>query len=68
MFYNKDKKININGNEDDLINDAFCEFSRPKGDYELIFPLKENIDKYKKFFKDKNEINELFWKKLKNNM
>lgn len=65
MFYSKDKKININDNTDNLINNAFCEFSRPKGDYELIFPLNENINKYKKFFKDKNEINELFWKKLK---
>ena len=65
MFYNKDKKININDNTDNLINNALCEFSRPKGDYELIFPLNENINKYKKFFKDKNEINELFWKKLK---
>lgn len=65
MFYNKDKEININDSADDLINNAFCEFSRPKGDYELIFPVNENTDKYKKFFKDKNEINELFWKKLK---
>ena len=65
MFYNKHKGININDNVDDLINNAFCEFSRSKGDYEFIFPVKENTDRYKKFFKDKNEINELFLKKLK---
>lgn len=65
MFNNKDKTINIDDNTDNLINNAFCEFSRPKGDYKLIFPLKENINKYKKFFKNKNEINELFWQKLK---
>ena len=65
MFNNKDKEININDNADDLINNAFCEFSRPKGDYELIFPVNDNTDRYKKFFKDKNGINELFWKKLK---
>ena len=65
IFNNKHKEININDSADDLINNAFTEFSRPKSNYELIFPVNENTDRYKKFFKDKNEINELFWKKLK---
>lgn len=47
------------------VNNALCELSRPRGDYELIFPLKENIDKYRKYFKNRNtEENELFWEMI----
>ena len=40
-----------------------------KGDYELIFPLKENIEQYKKFFEVERYNNLLLWgfKKMKNN-
>lgn len=45
------------------VNNAVCELSRPRGGYDLIFPLKENIKNYKKYFFDvNNEENELFWK------
>ena len=47
---------------------AFCEISRPRGDLELIFPLKENIRKFKKFFFIKaGEENKLFWKEILKN-
>ena len=47
------------------VDDALCELTRPRGDYELIFPLKDNIDKYKKFFmKKKGKENTLFWKEI----
>lgn len=46
------------------INDALCEMSRPKGDYELIFPLKTNIDKYKKYFSDISIENQILWEKI----
>ena len=39
---NNDKNINI---EDDI-----SELERPRGMYNLIFPLKNNIEKYKKFY------------------
>ena len=45
---------------------AFCELTRPKGYFDLIFPLKKNIDKYAKFFRKKNIENEKFWDKIKN--
>ena len=32
------------------LKDSFCELDRPRGGYELIFPLKNNVEKYKKFF------------------
>ena len=55
----KSEKINV----EEYVNNAICELSRPRGDYELIFPLKDNIKIYKKFFVDiNNKENELFWK------
>ena len=49
------------------VQNAICELNRPRGDYELIFPLKENINKYKKYFKGKNnEENEMFWNIIQN--
>ena len=32
------------------INNAFWELTRPRGDYELMFTIKNNINKYKKYF------------------
>ena len=46
---------------DDNINNALCELQRPMGDYELIFPTKENIYKYKKYFIYNTEENTKFW-------
>ena len=51
---------------EDNVNNALCELTRPRGDYELIFPLKNNIDTYKKYFANINtKENEIFWKKIK---
>ena len=44
------------------VDDALCEFGRPRGRFQLIFPLKENIEKYKKMFRIKLPENELLWK------
>ena len=48
------------------VDDALCEFGRPTGQYKRIFPLKDNIDKYKKFFINKVEENEKLWDIIKN--
>jgi len=51
----------------DYVNKGLCELERPRGDYELIFPLKNNINQYKKYFRNINcEENEIFWKIIKN--
>ena len=43
-----------------------CEFDRPRGGYKLIFPLKNNIEKYKKFYlNDIPQEDQQLWKKLK---
>ena len=59
-----DKEYKFDNDSDELVNNAFCELSRPRGDLELIFPLKENIDKYRKFFIKNNEENIKFWEKI----
>ena len=64
VYRNKKIKNNVKFN----VQNAICELNRPRGDYELIFPLKENINKYKKYFKGKNsEENEMFWNIIQKN-
>jgi hypothetical protein len=60
----KDEKINI---LEEKINDVLCEISRPLGQFERIFPLKDNISKYEKFFEKDNisKENKIFWKLIR---
>ena len=46
------------------VNNALCELYRPRGDLELIFPLKDNINIYKKYFNYEIRENELFWNEI----
>ena len=60
-----DESLSYNNKVTRRVDDALCELTRPRGDYELIFPLKDNIDKYKKFFMNKKgKENTLFWKEI----
>ena len=49
----------------ETIDFAFCELTRPKGNFDLIFPLKNNIEKYGKLIRKKVVENEKFWEKIK---
>ena len=51
----------------EVINNAFCELSRPRGNYKLIFPKKKNINRYQKFFIKNNQENNIFWNKILEN-
>ena len=51
---------------EETIDFAFCELTRPKGNFDLIFPLKTNIEKYRKLIRKKCVENEQFWEKIKN--
>jgi hypothetical protein len=46
---------------EDTINSSICELGRPRGRFELIFPLKDNINYYKKFFKREYKENNALW-------
>ena len=64
-FKTLDKEILYKNKVRENVDNAFCELTRPRGDFELIFPLKENIEKYKKlFFKKVGEENRIFWKEI----
>jgi len=56
--YKYENEVNEN------VDDALCEFTREKGVFELVFPLKKNINEYKKYFEKITEENKLLWKKL----
>lgn len=65
-FKSFDKDFSDSNKVNKLVDDAFCELTRPRGDFELIFPLKENIQNYSRFFfKRVSSENKLFWEKIK---
>lgn len=42
-----------------------CELEKPRGGYTLVFPLKNNIEKYKKFYLNDIPLEDIeFWKSL----
>ena len=65
--YSRKKEESLNkkfGSFEDIkdnINNAICELEKPKGDYELIFPTRENIQKYSKYFIMNSKENKNFW-------
>ena len=53
---------------EELVDRSLCEFERAKGSrLERIFPLKDNIEFYKKFIKKPSSEDLLLWKKIKEN-
>jgi hypothetical protein len=49
---------------EEAITESLCEFERPTGGFERIFPLKENIEKYKKFIDKPGEQNLNLWEEM----
>ena len=49
----------------EILEESLCELDRPRGGFELIFPLKKNVEKYKPFFGDNiPEEDKELWKLL----
>ena len=66
---NSHKPLNLNkktNEKENIINMAYCELARPRGDFELIFPNKDNIKRYSKYFKNISFENKRLWQKLIN--
>ena len=63
-IFNFESNYDLEMEKEKAVDNALCELSRPRGDFELIFPLRSNIKNYKKYFKYPIEENELFWKKI----
>ena len=51
-------------NISEAVNEAICEFYRPSGGFIRIFPLKDNIKSYMKFFEKPDEENKALWEEL----
>ena len=49
---------------EEIVDVCLCEFTRPRGVYELIYPLKDNINKYKEYYEKILPESELLWNKL----
>ena len=57
--------LDNNLNEDEeSVNRALCEFGRPRGRFELIFPLKNKVNYYKKFYGNFIKTDEMLWEKI----
>ena len=68
-FDNKDDNEDVNYFKDnkkikDIVDNSLCEFGRPRGRFEFIFPLKDNINYYKKFFSKNYKENTLLWENI----
>ena len=64
LFENKKDGKNVN-DLDDRINNVLCEINRPMGQFQRIFPNKDNVDKYKKYLDKISKENEKLWEKIK---
>ena len=60
-----DKDVYVYDNKlEEKIDKALCEFERPLGLFERLFPLKNNIEKYKKYFENITQENKMLWEKI----
>ena len=49
---------------EEAVIESLCEFERPSGGFERLFPLKSNIEYYKKFIEKPEEENLALWKAM----
>jgi len=49
---------------DEAVQQSICEFTRPLGGFKRIFPLKNNIDYYRKYFKEISSNNQALWNEI----
>ena len=49
---------------EEIVDDCLCEFGRPRGMFDLVYPLKNNVNKYKKFYERVLPESQLLWDKL----
>ena len=70
--FSHDKKMSLLDEEckykdkiEEAVMESLCEFERPTGSFQRIFPLKNNIDNYRKFLENPGEENEALWEKMK---
>ncbi|ORX42264.1 TTL-domain-containing protein [Piromyces finnis] len=59
-----EKECYYDNSIEEAVDQSICEFLRPLGGFEQIFPTKENIKYYMKFFKTITPNNQALWDKI----
>ena len=65
-FIPMDKPNEYKSPVEEGVIESLCEFERPTGGFQRIFPLKENIKYYSKFIEKPEEENKALWNKMMN--
>eukprot|EP00833_Pecoramyces_ruminatium_P014448 jgi/Orpsp1_1/1188480/evm.model.d7180000065170.1 len=60
-------ECDFENSEEEAIQQSICEFTRPLGEFKRIFPLKNNIENYKKYFENIIPNNQALWDELQTN-
>jgi hypothetical protein len=63
-FITMDKCNEYKDKAEEAVIESLCEFERPSGGFERLFPQKNNIEKYKKFIENPEEENLELWKAM----
>lgn len=50
---------------EEAVIESLCEFARPTGEFQRLFPLKDNIDYYKQFINNPEKENIALWEAMK---
>ena len=65
----KDKPLdyanNYKNKVEEGVTEALCEFQRPTGGFERLFPTKDNIDIYSKYIEEPGDTNLTLWNEIK---
>ena len=62
-----DKEMIYKDKVDEAIQHTICEFERPHGGLERIFPVKKTLNYYKQFIEYHDEYNKALWNLIENN-
>ena len=66
--FENNNNISHNIEIEENVEEAICEFGRTRGMFELVFPEKNIINKYKKYFRNNfGKENELLWENIEKN-
>ena len=62
-----DNYTNYKDKSEEAIIESLCEFERPSGGFQRLFPLKSNIEYYRKFIENPEEENLALWNEMLGN-
>ena len=63
-FTPMDTPNNYKDSVEEGVIESLCEFERPTGGFQRLFPLKENIKYYSQFIENPDEENKALWKEM----